>query len=225
MASCKDVNAYAGGIIIYAAGSAAIQILQQILIADVSSMIWRGFVSQLVNIPFFINAFVAPNIGSYFKAGPGWRWGYAIFTIIVSCSASLIMGVLFWAQRKAKDLGVGATNYSQHGDEVTLAARDERPIWARFWSIISDIDFIGLLLFAAGWSMMLVPITLVNGGTLTRHSDKIIGLIVGGCILLVIFVAYEGMWATLPIVPFRFFKNRTVVFACIILHISTALCM
>jgi hypothetical protein len=52
-----------------------LQILNQIIVADITSLKWRGLVYGLVFAPFIVSAFVGPNIADGVLAGGGWRWG------------------------------------------------------------------------------------------------------------------------------------------------------
>lgn len=118
---------------------------------------------------------------------------------------------------QAKILGIVATDYHLTS-EVTISPDHQEKSSASkvFLNAIADLDLFGLLLFASGWSLMLIPLTLVNNASNTWNSPKITSMITIGCALLVAFVCYEAKIARLPIIPFRFFKNRTVVCACVI---------
>lgn len=52
-----------------------LQLLTQIIIADITTLKWRGLVSSLVSAPFLINAFVGANISTAVLGHAGWRWG------------------------------------------------------------------------------------------------------------------------------------------------------
>lgn len=45
-----------------------------LIIADITSIQWRGFVNGVASLPFIINAFVASDISSAISYG-NWRWG------------------------------------------------------------------------------------------------------------------------------------------------------
>lgn len=106
-------------------------------------------------------------------------------------------------------MGVVATNYTDNPDEAR-AEKDTRPIARRVVDHLVDIDAFGLLLFAAGWCCLLLPLTLVNKGTLMWNSGKIIAMLTVGPLILIGFVYFEGWWAPKPLFPLRFFKNKTV---------------
>lgn len=52
-----------------------LQLLTQIIIADITVLKWRGLVSSLVSAPFIINAFVGSLISSSVLEHSSWRWG------------------------------------------------------------------------------------------------------------------------------------------------------
>jgi len=56
-------------------GYTGLQLLTQIIIADMTTLKWRGLVSGLMSMPFIINAFVGSNIAANVLVGAGWRWG------------------------------------------------------------------------------------------------------------------------------------------------------
>lgn len=214
IASAQDINAYAGGAVLYSFGSAGIQILQIIVISDLTSLRWRSLMSSLVSLPFFINAFVSSNIAQQVLARSGWRWGYGMFCIIIPVATLPIVVTLLWAQRRAKKLGVVATDYQS--SQMSTVQRDTRSFAVRMKDIANGLDLLGLFFFAAAWSLILIPLTLVNHGTSSWHSGHIIAMIVLGCVGLVGFGFYEAKYARVPIIPLRFIKNKTVVAAWVI---------
>ena len=54
-----------------------LQLLTQIIIADITTLKWRGLVSALTSSPFIINAFVGSNLANIVLERLGWRWGCA----------------------------------------------------------------------------------------------------------------------------------------------------
>lgn len=60
---------------------------------------------------------------------------------------------------------------------------------------------------------LLLPLTIANKGSLPWSSGKIIAMLTLGPIFLIIFTFYEAKFATFPIIPARFLKNKTVLAA------------
>lgn len=51
------------------------QILNQVIVADITSSRWRGLANGLVNLPFMIIPWVSAFIVDGALANIGWRWG------------------------------------------------------------------------------------------------------------------------------------------------------
>lgn len=83
-------------------GYAALQILIQIVIADCTNLRWRGLISSLTSIWFFVNAFVSSNIAQGVLTTSNWHWGYAMFIILIPVTIAPIAGTLFWAQHRVR---------------------------------------------------------------------------------------------------------------------------
>ncbi|BGP11691.1 hypothetical protein JCM10049v2_007611 [Rhodotorula toruloides] len=211
VAACSNVHTYAAGAVIYYVGYAALQILIQIVIADCTNLRWRGLISSLTSVWFFVNAFVSGNIAQGVLATSNWHWGYAMFIILIPVTLSPIISTLLWAQIRAKRLGLDATDLVEEHGGTIAKAKDTRPLGKRMLSWALDIDALGLLLFGAGWACILLPLTLANKGTLWWTSYKIIVLLVVGGLTLITFVAYERFGAKKPLFPFRFFRSPTVL--------------
>ncbi|GAA5964033.1 hypothetical protein JCM3765_007847 [Sporobolomyces pararoseus] len=223
IAACKDIHTYAAGALIYYFGYASLQILLQIVIADCTNLRWRGLVSSLTSIWFFINAFVSSNIAQGVLKTSNWHWGYGMFVILIPVVLSPIIGTLFWAQHRASKLGLDSTDLletnggttAQGAPRTSLPQRLKAASLSSFsrslWRHLVDFDALGLLLFGAGWACLLLPLTLVNKATLDWNNYKIIILLVFGGVILLSFVAYERFAASKPLFPFRFFKSWTIL--------------
>ncbi|BGP43753.1 hypothetical protein JCM10450v2_007944 [Rhodotorula kratochvilovae] len=84
IAACSNVHTYAAGAIIYYVSYASLQILIQIIIADCTNLCWRGLISSLTSIWFFVNTFVSssiaqgilcPHLNKGFLVTRNWHWG------------------------------------------------------------------------------------------------------------------------------------------------------
>lgn len=74
-ASAKSFAQYAGGYVIYCIGQTGMQILNQVIVADITSSRWRGLANGLVNLPFMIIPWVSAFIVDNALSNIGWRWG------------------------------------------------------------------------------------------------------------------------------------------------------
>lgn len=76
IATSHGITQIAVGEIIYAFGYTGLQMLQQIIVADMTTLRWRGLVGGLLTAPFIVNIFVSAEIAS--SVLPDWRRGYVM---------------------------------------------------------------------------------------------------------------------------------------------------
>lgn len=236
MATCDGITGYGAGAVIYYIGYASVQILVQIVVADLTTLRWRTVTSALCSTPFFVNAFVGSDIAAGVLNGSSWRWGYGMFCFIIPGGAAPIILTLFRAQWKAKKLGVSATNY-HNTPEAEIQLKESRSFFKKIAALFTEIDAAGLILIGFGVALILVPMTTVNNGNSTWNSPSIIAMsvllfslyirssrsveteracprtVVLGFVILIAAVIYEGWFASVPIVPGRFLRNTTVLCA------------
>lgn len=81
VASSKNVDAVVGGQVIYTLGQTGISQVSGILIADITSLQWRGAVNGAYALPWvvfaFVSGYITEGIGAYSQNG--WRWGVGLF--------------------------------------------------------------------------------------------------------------------------------------------------
>ncbi|ORY60669.1 major facilitator superfamily domain-containing protein [Pseudomassariella vexata] len=200
MASATTFNTYAAGTIFYSVGQSGTNIMNDIVISDITTARWRPFAIGLTFTPFLVTPWIAGFIVASVVSptGIGWRWGIGMFAILMPFCASFIITTLLYYQAKAK--------------KEDLAPRVKIGIV----EFCSQIDLGGIILFSGGLAMILVPLTLAattSARWKTPYLDALIGI---GCVLLIALPFYEKFMAKHPIVPVRYFLNRTIV-CCLIL--------
>ncbi|CED82571.1 Predicted transporter (major facilitator superfamily) [Phaffia rhodozyma] len=243
IASASTINQVAGGDVIYSFGYTGLQILTQIILADITTLRWRAFASGLCTMPFVINAFVGSNIAA--AINPNWRWGYGIFCIIIPVCVLPIIITLLWAQRKAKKaallrvptLATAALSPPEYiaasvpvhttatGDDGVDAGLNVVPqiyqtgfknFGATLKGLFIEMDIIGLILIAATLALVLLPLGLAPKALRGWKTPSMIVMIVLGVCLIPVTVIYEVKIAKKPVAPYRFFKNRNISAACAI---------
>ncbi|KAI6000943.1 hypothetical protein EDC04DRAFT_2791361 [Pisolithus marmoratus] len=225
IASAPSVGAIAGGIILYAIG---LQLLTQIVIADITTLTWRGLVVSLASAPFIINAFVGPNISSAVIEHLGWRWGYGMFAIVMPLVLAPLITTLLWGERKAKKLALvdsllgsvrsrarSLSRYSQSSRSSKSGCRLNYDILKqRSQRMAEQLDLVGLILLGAAISLILLPLTMSVKGSL--RSGPIIAMLIIGVALLGVFAYWDIRVAKVPVMAPRFVRNRSVVLAAFI---------
>ena len=112
--------------------------------------------------------------------------------------ASFIILTLLWYQRKAKKLGILQTK--------TITLND----------FCSEIDLGGMVLFIAGFSCFLLPLTIAAQETNGWKTPWIIALIIIGAVLLIGLPYYESYYSRHPIMPMFYLKNSTIILSCLL---------
>ncbi|THU82058.1 MFS general substrate transporter [Dendrothele bispora CBS 962.96] len=194
-ASSTTVNVYAGGAVFYAIGQTGTQVLDQIIISDISTARWRGFaiVQQISYFPFLITPWVSAFIVDSVVGGIGWGWGIGMFAILMPFCASFIIVTLLYYQRKAGKAGIVVTK------RITI------------YDFCSLIDLGGVILLSGGFAMLLLPISLAAttpSRWQTPYLDALMGL---GVAFLIALIPYEHWVAKHPVLPLRYLRNATIV--------------
>lgn len=194
-ASAKSFAQYAGGYVIYCIGQTGMQILNQVIVADITSSRWRGLANGLVNLPFMIIPWVSAFIVDSALVNIGWRWGIGMFAIIMPvASLAVIVPLLCFQRRLSKAGGTVHQKTSVKG-------------------FLTQIDIGGMVLLCGGCAMLLLPIALAGNTSDGWRTPWVPTLIVVGGIFLAVLVYYEGRIAVKPVIPARFVKNISLVLA------------
>ncbi|KIW17014.1 hypothetical protein PV08_04205 [Exophiala spinifera] len=197
-ASSSSFGVYAGGFIFANLGMTGANILNDIIIADVTSMRSRAFAIGISFFPFlitpWISGFIVQDVVG--PGGIGWRWGIGMFAIIMPFSAAALVVPLLYYQRKAKKLSVVLTQ------KISIV------------DFCSQIDLGGTFLLTAGFAMFLIPFSLAGLTPSRWDTGYIIALIVIGAVTLAGLFVYEIYAAAHPILPARYFRNISIVICC-----------
>ncbi|KAF8880998.1 drug:h+ antiporter [Infundibulicybe gibba] len=212
IASAQNVQTIAGGIVLYAVGYTGLQLLTQIIIADLTTLKWRGVVSSLVSLPFIVNAFVGSNISSAILKNASWRWGYAMFAILIPAALSPLIITLLWAEWKAKKLGI----VDQAMKSPSKETEPKRSYVERIIYTSGQLDVIGLVLVGTSVALILLPLTLSSRAKSSWRDASIIAMLVVGIVLVPVFVVWDFKYASKPVLAKRFCLNRSVMIAALI---------
>ncbi|OBZ77205.1 Siderophore iron transporter 3 [Grifola frondosa] len=196
IASARSIGAIAAGIILYAMG---LQLLTQVIIADITTLKWRGLVSALTTSPFIINAFIGANISTQTECL------LSLFPSLFHPSSLPSSG----AERRAKVLGL--VRVSREGNDLGPSLKTH--FLQKVWRLAEQLDLIGLILLGTSVALILLPLTLSQTAKGGWHNPSMIAMLVIGCVLLPVFAFWDLRFAKRPVVAHRFLKNRSVVCA------------
>lgn len=201
-AASNNVRTYAGAQIFWAAGFNGLQVLQQIFVADTTDLLNRALFSTIFDLPFLWTTWAGPELAEKILHDTTWRWGYGIWAIILPIFFIPLALSLFMNQRRAKKLGF----------DVPSPFRG-RTVVSNLKNLWYDLDVFGLLLLAAGISLVLLPLTLApNADGQWRNGSMIAMLVIGGVICIVFpFWETSKKFAPKAFFPPNLFRDRTVV--------------
>ncbi|EAT82205.1 hypothetical protein HBH56_107270 [Parastagonospora nodorum] len=201
-AGSHNVQTFASAQIFWAAGFNGMQVLQQIFVADTSDLLNRALYSTLFDLPFLWTVWAGPQVGGKILETISWRWGYAIWAIILPICFIPLFVSLFINQKRAKKLGYD-TGSSIRGNTI----------FEKFKNFSIDLDLFGLLLFSAAVSLILLPLTLAPRAKEQWRNSSMIAMLVLGGVFLLVFPLWETTKKLAPkaFFPSDLFKKRTVV--------------
>lgn len=242
MALSRNVQTFAAAQIMYSAGITGLQVLQQIFVADTSDLRHRALLSSLPDTPFLATIWIGPSIAAAILNTSSWRWGYAMWAILLpiaflplggSLAVSAYQSRSFRQQRSRSCLGLSRPKTSDGDDEDVFPGlgqpgsslhdigRDNHPVEnktiAYLRKLSKDLDIVGILLLSAALSMVLLPLTLagkVKGGW--SNPFIIASIIIGLFLLILVFPAWEARsdWAPHPLVPPALLRSVTFCAGC-----------
>ncbi|GKT89517.1 siderophore iron transporter mirB [Colletotrichum tofieldiae] len=203
-ATCQNVETYAAAQTIFWVGHLGLIYIITIVLADMTSLKNRMTIIALNGTPTIATTFAGPKIAQLFYDQVNFRWAFGAFAIILIGFSIPIAIIFFFSEVKAKKSG------------LIPPKQKTRSAIESFKHYFIEFDIVGLVLVMAGWSMLLLPFSLVSNATHQWKSPTIICLIVFGVIGLVLFAAWERFFAKVSLFPYQFLKDRTVLGACLV---------
>ncbi|KAI2638693.1 putative siderochrome-iron transporter [Hypomontagnella submonticulosa] len=203
MAVSRNVETYAAALVFYQVGENGMNFVLDVLVADTSKLRNRALLMAAMSAPFLVTAFAGPAAAEDFLVGVGWRWAYGTLAIILPISAVPILWILLYTRKEARK-------------QFPAAVRESGRTWAQTITHYAiEFDVIGMILVVAGFSLVILPLSLATYQTDKWRSAAIITMIVlGGCSLIA-FCVWEKYYARVNLVSFHLLWDRTVIGACI----------
>ncbi|KAK5696183.1 hypothetical protein LTR97_008603 [Elasticomyces elasticus] len=176
-----------------------------IVAVDTTSLRNRGIAFAFTSSPYMVTAFAGPRAAEAFQINVGsWRWAFGAFAIITPFMAVPLYTVLKVNLNKAKKAGMMPEK----------TARSERTFTQTLKHIAIEFDIIGVVLFAGGLMIFLLPFNLAASASNGWATGWIIAMIIIGFALMTLFCIHEYYWATSPWLPWHFLSDRSMVGTC-----------
>jgi MFS family permease len=106
MAGCKNVETYCAAQVFYWVGYDGILYVINVFVADTSSLKNRALMFAFTTSPYIITAWIGGFAANSFYYGPGWRWAFGTFAIIVPVISSPLIILFLVNQKKAEKAGL-----------------------------------------------------------------------------------------------------------------------
>jgi hypothetical protein len=203
-ASCNNVEAYASSQVFYTVGVNGIGYSLSVFVADTSSLRNRGLMQAFASSPNLITCWLGGPISTAFLDGPGWRWAFGMFTILVPIVTLPLFGIFVFHYLKAEKQG------------IILRSRSDRTTWQSFIHHSREFDLVGLLLLSTGVAFFLLPFDLYTLQAKGWNSALIICFLVFGILLIITFILWEKFFAPVSFIPWKLLQDRTVFGACLL---------
>lgn len=176
----RNINTLIAGLVLQGLGGGGIDVLAQVILADMTTLEERSKYIGLMAIPTAIGNIMGPIVGALFPTFVFWRWIAWINLPIIGLGTSLVFFFL-----KLRPISL----------EATLAQN------------LNRLDWVRMALIIVGVTLFVVPLSWA-GSLFPWASWQTLFPLLLGATLLVVFVFYETK-PVAPIVSHRLFHTRT----------------
>lgn len=150
--------------------------------------------------PYIVTTWIGGPMSDAILAGPGWRWGFGIWAIVIPVTVAPLLLLFWFNERKAVKLGL----IEKRTYNVTPKA---------IYQWLVEADILGILILATGMALFLLAFSINTFQKEGWRSPLIISFIIIGFFIIVGFICYERWIAPVTFIPFHLVSDRTVFFA------------
>lgn len=190
LAKSPNIETYFAAQVFYTIGQMGTQFMIQVFATDTSSIAWRAVFIILPNVWYVFVPWVGGPLTTAVLSSSSWRWGIAMWAIIVPVCSLPLLSVLLYMKIKI----------------CRIRGHTSLP-WTR---VLSQMDLGGSLILACGLALLFVAIPLASADASRWESPETISMIGTGVICLALFPLYERLVPRYPIMSFSVFKNLDI---------------
>ncbi|KAM0494475.1 hypothetical protein ACHAP8_008618 [Fusarium lateritium] len=198
-AGCNNVETYCAAQVFYYVGYYGIQFSLVIFISDSAPIRNRALLFGIVWSPSLISTWAYGPTADRILTILGYRWGFGVWCIIIPIFCAPVLALMFRFDKKARQAGL--IKRTEHGKTIA-----ERIIF-----YFKELDIVGLLILAAGLSLLLLSLSIYSYQDDGWGSPLIICFLVFGPLPIITFILYEMYLAPVTFLSSQLLKNRTVV--------------
>lgn len=210
IACSPTITAYVIGSAFVSVGDSGLELLNSIIIADLTPLQYRGVVSGILASPYLVTTWISGYIVQHFVA-VNWRWGYGMFCILIPACLLPAIVIMFVLDHKAEKQGLkklSANPLVEHKDKFFSLTTIK--------TALIEIDAFGLIILGFAFSLLLLPFSLYPTAENGWKNPSMIAMIIVGGILFIAYCLYESLWAPFPSMPRRVLINKTFI-CCVII--------
>ncbi|KAL8822330.1 MAG: hypothetical protein Q9191_006934 [Dirinaria sp. TL-2023a] len=179
-ALARNMSTIIIGRVLQGFGGGGIDVLAEIILADMTTLQERSFYLGLMGIPISIGNILGPSVGALLSNYASWRWIGWVNLPFLGLATPLIV---FFLRLRPVQL------------DKSLAVN------------LNRLDWIGMFLAVVGITIFVLPFSWA-GSLYQWDSWRTLFPMLLGVVMLVAFATYEKRPAT-PIMPHRLFRSKT----------------
>ncbi|KAK2873575.1 hypothetical protein FQN49_002262 [Arthroderma sp. PD_2] len=179
-AVAKNMNTLIIGRVLQGFGGGGIDVLVEVILADMTTLQERAKYLGLIGIPLAVGNIMGPSVGALFATYASWRW-------------------IGWVNLPLLGIGMPLIFFFLKLRPV--------PLDASLAQNLTRLDWIGMMLIIVGITIFVLPLSWA-GSLFPWVSWQTLVPMLLGVVVLVIFAFYEAKPAS-PIVPRRLFRSKT----------------
>ncbi|KAH4929166.1 hypothetical protein HBI24_192330 [Parastagonospora nodorum] len=204
-AAAPNLPALCAGRVFSSVGAAGAVYAYVIVAVDTTSLRNRGLAFAFTSSPYMVTAFAGPRAAQAFEMNFGsWRWAFGTFAIITPFVAIPLCTILRLNLSKARKAGLMPDETVDNGRNTLQTLKH----------VAIEFDIIGVILFAFGLMIFLLPFNLAASASNGWATGWIIAMIIIGFAAMVLFCIHEYCWAPSPWLPWHFLTDRSMVGTC-----------
>ncbi|KAK4160329.1 major facilitator superfamily domain-containing protein [Cladorrhinum sp. PSN259] len=164
-------------------GGGGIDVLNEVIVADITTLRERAFYIGLLSVPMALGTIVGPVLGAVFSEYASWRWiGWVNLPLVGIC-----LPLTVWCLRL-------------------------KPMEGGVRERLKKVDWMGIAVFTVGATLVTLPVSWAGSMYAWGSWRTVVPLVIGVAVLGG-FVWFEGRRnrAVEPMFPYRIFANRTAV--------------
>ncbi|KAJ4113951.1 hypothetical protein NW768_011481 [Fusarium equiseti] len=198
-AGCNNVETYCAAQVFYYVGYYGIQFSLVIFISDSAPIRNRALLFGIVWSPSLISTWAYGPTADRVLTNLGYRWGFGVWCIIIPTVCAPVIALMFRFDTRARQAGL--IKRPDHG----------KTIHQRIVFYLNEFDVVGLLILAAGLSLLLLSLSIYSYQDKGWGSPLIICFLVFGSLLVVCFILYEMYLAPVTFLSSHLLNDQTVV--------------